>query len=223
MWFGGPNHVPPGDMASTRKGNDGIIALAASKPGLIPIVTVHPYDGEAALRELERVRKRGAKVLKIHSHTQRFDAADPRVLALVRKAGDLGMVVLMDNASIVPGDNQKLLNIALETPKTNFIFAHIGGLDFRFWNILKLARTAENLVGNNIYFDASTAPLMADSPLEAEFVWTLRNVGIDYVLFGSDYPQLSVKDSLDALNRLGLTDEELAKIRYGNAKRLFGL
>jgi predicted TIM-barrel fold metal-dependent hydrolase len=224
MWFGGPNQAPQGDVAGTRKGNDLIIALAAKDKKLLPVATVHPYDGEAALAELARVAARDVKILKIHPHTQKFDSADPRVLTLVRRAGELGVVVLMDNANILPGDNQKLLNLALAAPKTTFIFAHIGGLDFRFWNILKLARTAEDLFANNIYFDISaTVTLAADSPIEQEFVWTLRNVGVDNLLLGSDYPQLGLAQSLDALNRLDLTEAEKAKIRYGNAKRLFRL
>ena len=224
MWFGGPNHAPQGNIAGTRKGNDSVIALAAKNKKLLPVATVHPYDGEAASAELARVAGRGVKLLKIHPHTQKFDAADPRVLGLVRRAGELGVIVLMDNASILPGDNEKLFNLALAAPKTTFIFAHIGGLDFRFWNVLKLARTAEDLFANNIYFDISaTVTLAADSPIEQEFVWTLRNVGIDNLLLGSDYPQLGLAQSLDALNRLDLSDEEKAKIRYGNAKRLFRL
>jgi uncharacterized protein len=224
MWFGGGHQAAQGNPASIRTNNDSVIAWAAKKPELLPIATVHPYDGEAALAELQRVAARGIKVLKIHPHTQKFDAADPRVLALVRRAGELGVIVLMDNASIVPADCEKLFNLALEAPKTKFIFAHMGALNFRFWNILALARTAENLFAENIYFDLSgTAVLAADSPIEAEYVWTLRNVGIEHVLFGSDYPQISVAKTLNALERLGLTDAELDAIRYENARKLFGL
>jgi predicted TIM-barrel fold metal-dependent hydrolase len=224
MWFGGPNQALEGRIEETRKGNDRIILLAAQHPNALPVATVHPYDGEAAIAELERVAKKGIKVLKIHPHTQRFDAADPRVLALVRRAGDLGIVVLMDNANIVPADSQNLFNLALGSPKTKFIFAHMGAMNFRFWNILKLARTAEKLFANNIYFDISgTVVLAADSPIEEEFVWTMRNVGVEYLLLGSDYPQMSLAQNLEALNRLGLSEAEKAKIRYGNAQLLFRL
>ena len=200
MWFGGPNQVPQGRLEATAAGNDAILALG------------------------EQCAARGARVLKIHAHTQRFDVADPRVLALVRRAGELDVIVLMDNANILPGDSEKLFNLALAAPDTNFIFAHIGGMNFRFWNILHLARTAEDLFANNIYFDISGAShLAADSPIEAEFIWTLRNVGIDHLLLGSDYPQLPLSAALDALERLDLTEDEKAQIRYGNAARLFGL
>jgi len=224
MWFGGPNQVLAGNVAATREGNDRLIALAAANPRLLPIATVHPYDGEAALAELQRVAGRGVKILKIHPHTQKFDAADPRVLTLVKRAGELGITVVMDNASIVPADCEKLLNLALAAPKTNFIFAHLGGLNFRFWNVLMAARTAKNLFADNIHFDISAiVAMVADSPIQAEFVWTIRNVGVEYVLLGSDYPQYSLAQNLAALDRLGLTDSEKAAIRSGNARKLFGL
>src|SRR3546814_19346634 len=76
---------------------------------------------------------------------------------------------------------------------------------------------------DNLYFDISGPVLLAaDSPIEAEFVWTLRNVGIDHVLLGSDYPQMGLDDAMDALEKLDLTDEEKATIRAGNALKLLG-
>jgi predicted TIM-barrel fold metal-dependent hydrolase len=95
MWFGGPNQAPAGEIEKTRTNNDGVIALAAGHPGKMPIATVHPYDGQAAIAELKRVAARGIKVLKLHPHTQKFDVNDPRVLVLVRRAGERGVIVLM--------------------------------------------------------------------------------------------------------------------------------
>ena len=224
MWFGGPNQALAGNPADISKRNDALIALAAKNPDMIAIATVHPYDGEAALAEVDRVAARGVRLLKIHPHTQKFDAADPRVLALVKHAGDKGMIVVMDNASIVPSDNEKLINLALAAPKTKFIFGHMGGLGFRFWNILALARTAENLFADNIYFDISASVILAaDSPIEEEYVWTIRNVGVDHVLIASDFPQISLPKTLEAFAKLDLTDAERAKIRSGNARKLLGL
>ena len=224
MWFGGPNQALSGNPADIASRNDALIALAAKNPDMIAIATVHPYDGEAALAEVDRVAARGVRLLKIHPHTQKFDAADPRVLTLVKRAGDKGMTVVMDNASIVPADNEKLFNLALAAPKTKFIFGHMGGLAFRFWNILALARTAENLFADNIYFDLSASVILAaDSPIEEEYVWTIRNVGVDHVLLASDFPQISLPKTLEAFAKLDLTDAERAKIRSGNARKLLGL
>ncbi len=224
MWFGGPEQARQGDPAAIRARNDALLALAGKHADVVPIVTVHPYDGQAALDELARVAARGAKALKLHPHTQRFDAADPRTLALVRKAGDVGLVVLLDNANLLPGDSETLFNLVAQAPRTKFVLAHIGGLNFRFWNVLALARTADGFGFENLYFDLSaTVLLAADTPIEAEFVWTLRNVGIDRVLLGSDYPQITLGRTLDALERLDLSEAEKRKIRVGNARALFGL
>ncbi len=132
MWFGGPNQALTGDPDRIKAGNDGIIALASTNRKLLPIATVHPYDGPAAVAELVRVAAKGVKVLKLHPHTQKFDPADSRVLAVVRKAGQLGVVVLLDNASIIPGDCERLFNLALNATETTFIFAHLGGMNFPF-------------------------------------------------------------------------------------------
>jgi uncharacterized protein len=224
MWFGGPNQALAGQLKQIRAGNDGIIALAAKHPKMMPIGTVHPYDGPAAVAELERIASNGIKVLKIHPHTQKFNPDDPRVLTLVQRAGELGVIAVIDNANILPGDSEKLFNLALNAPKTKFVFAHLGAMNFRFWNILKAARTAEGLFGDNIYFDISaTVVLVVDSPIEDEFVWTIRNVGIEHVLLGSDYPQYSLEQNAGALGRLPLAEGEKTRIRYENARALFGL
>ena len=220
---GGNHMAQQGRLAEMRSNNDQLVALAAEHPKLMPIATVHPYDGAAAMAELERLAELGVHVIKLHPHTQAFDPADPRVLALCKRAGELGFVVLIDNANIVAGDSQALFNLAIRAPKTHFVFNHLGGLDFRFWNVLPLANTAEGLMADNIHFDLSaTILLAADSPIEDEFVWTLRNVGIDNVLLGSDFPQLSLGKTLEALEKLDLTEEEKRKIRWGNAQRIFG-
>ena len=221
MWFGGPHQALQGDVAHIRAQNDALIALASKHPNMLPIATVHPYDGKATLDELARVAGRGVKVLKLHPHTQKFDVADPRVLTLVQQAGALGVVVLMDNANVIAGESEHLFDLAVRAPKTKFVFAHMGGLNFRFWNVLALARTAQDFFMDNIYFDISaTVILAAGSPIEKEFVWTLRNVGIDRVLLGSDYPQFSLAQTLDVLERLDLDEGEKAKICYTNALRL---
>lgn len=224
MWFGGPNQALAGDPESIRANNDALLALASKHPEMMAIATVHLYDGPAAVAEVERIAGLGFKVLKLHPHTQKFDPADQRVLTVVKRAGELGVILLVDNASILPGDSEKLFNLALQAPKTTFIFAHLGGLNVRFWNTLKFARTAQGLFDDNIYFDiAATVTVVAGSPIEPEFIWTIRNVGIDHILLGSDYPQFTLPQTIAAFEKLDLTPAEKVKIRYTNARALFRL
>lgn len=223
MWFGGPNQALSGHPDQIRTSNDAHFALAKKHPEMLPIATVHPYDGEVAIEEVSRVAALGFKVLKLHPHTQKFDPSDPRVLTVVTRAGDVGMIVLMDNFNIIPGDSEKLFNLALAAPRTKFIFAHLGGMNFRFWNVIRAARTAKGLYADNIYFDISgTTVLLKDSPIRDEFVWTIRGVGVDHVLLGSDFPQFTLAETLAAFDELNLTADEKNKIRYQNARTLFG-
>ena len=79
-------------------------------------------------------------------------------------------------------------------------------------------------LADNIYFDISASVVLAaDSPIEEEYVWTIRNVGVDHVLIASDFPQISLPRTLEAFAKLDLTDAERAKIRSGNARKLLGL
>jgi uncharacterized protein len=210
-----------GNMAETRRKNDELIALAAKYPEMFPIASVHPYDGRAALDELRRIATLGVTMIKLHPHTQKFAITDPRVAALCQLAGQLGMIVLFDNANIVPGDSQDLFNLAVNTPGTKFVFAHMGATNFRFWNTIIFARTAKDFFKDNIYFDISaTVTLVAGSPIQSEFVWTIRNIGVDHVMLGSDYPQFTLRHSVDALESLDLSRSEKDTILYGTAHKL---
>jgi hypothetical protein len=220
--FGGIWMANRGKLEETRRKNDELIALSAKYPQMIPIGSVHPYDGEAALDELKRIAARGVRVIKLHPHTQKFDVPDARVAELCRRAGELGVVILMDNANIIPGDSENLFNLAVAAPKTKFVLTHMGALNFRFWNIVPLARTAKDFWPDNLWFEISgTVVLAADSPIEQEFIWTIRNVGVDRVLLGSDFPQLSLAQAVNALERLDMQEEEKQKILHGNAEALF--
>ncbi len=219
--FGAIHMAVVGRPAHTRQKNNELIELAKKYEEVVPICSVHPLDGDSALAELNRLAALNVRALKLHPHTQNFDARDERMFEVCKQAGELGITILIDNANIKPGDNQALFDLAIRSPKTKFIFARMGGLEFRFWNILPLIRTANGFFADNIYFDISaTVTLVANSPLEEEFIWTLRNVGIEHVLMGSDYPQFSLSESLGALEQLNLTREEKHKIRFLNAMEL---
>lgn len=63
----------------------------------------------------------------------------------------------------------------------------------------------------------------ADSPYRGHFVWVLRQLGIERVLFRSDYPLHTPSEAIADVERLGLTDEEMHQVFFGNARALLGL
>lgn len=208
------------ELEETRKHNDQLIALSKSNPKIIPICSVHPYDGDSAINELIRIKNEGVKVVKLHPTVQGLDLHDNRLIELVNEAGRLNMILLIDNSSTTLGNKEGLLDLALECPNTIFIYAHFGAASFRFWSNLKLL-TVGNQYKHNVYFDISAiVTLVADSPIEDEFIWTMRTIGIDKMLFGTDFPGWSLEETLEAFNKLDLTEEEKRLIKYKNALNL---
>ena len=210
-----------GDLDRTRARNNAVIKLAQDSDLFFPVCSVHPADGQAALEEIERVSAAGAAWLKLHPNTQRFDVDDPAIVKVVSKAAERGLPILFDAYS--PWDaNQpgKFVNLAMAVPEARLILAHAHGPGFPqllFYDVL--ARYPE--WGRNVWIDISvTAVMLAGGPFAGQFAWVLRKVGIDRVVFGSDYPLDDPLTAVRAVVELGFTDEEQAAILHDNADAL---
>jgi uncharacterized protein len=210
------------DLDRTRGRNDAVIKLAEdSGRFFFPVCSAHPADGLAALEEIDRVADAGAAWLKLHPNTQRFDVADPVVTKVVRKAAECGLPVLFDAYS--PWDaNQpgKFVNLAMAVPECRLILAHAHGPGFPQLLVYDIvARYPE--WRRNVWIDISvTCAMLAGGPFAEQFTWVLRKVGVDRVVFGSDYPLDDPLDAVRAVTELGFTDEEQAAILHDNAAAL---
>jgi uncharacterized protein len=211
-----------GDVERTRERNDAILRLAADSDGFFyPVCSVHPADGTAALEEIDRVAAAGAAWLKLHPNTQGFDVAQPSVTRVVRKAAEHGLPVLFDAYS--PWDaNQpgKFVDLAMQVPESKLILAHAHGPGFPQLLIYDiLARYP--WWRRNVWVDISvTGALLAGGPFADQFAWVLRKVGVDRVVFGSDYPLDDPQEAVRKVVTLGFTDEEQAAILHDNAAEL---
>jgi uncharacterized protein len=211
-----------GDLDRTRARNDAVIKLAEdSGRFFFPVCSVHPADGKAALEEIDRVAAAGAAWLKLHPNTQRFDVADPAVVQVVSKAAERGLPVLFDAYS--PWDaNQpgKFANLAMAVPESRLILAHAHGPGFSQLLVYDVLARYPSW-GRNVWIDISvTGALLAGSPFAEQLAWVLRKVGVDRVVFGSDYPLDEPLIAARAVSELGFTDEEQAAILHDNADAL---
>jgi predicted TIM-barrel fold metal-dependent hydrolase len=94
--------------------------------------------------------------------------------------------------------------------------AHWGGGLF-FYALMK-KEVKQTL--KNVYFDTAASPYLYDPEV---YKSAIQLVGIDKILFGSDYPLLAPKKYFSEMEQSGLTKDEINPICGLNAKHLFNL
>ncbi len=212
-------------LENTRKANDEVLAAAReAQEKFFAVVSVHPADGDAALTELERTAGAGARMLKLHPNSQNLDLESADVGRVVEKAAELGLPILFDAYSpFDPAETGKFLKLSLTHPKAKLVLAHTGGPAFVDLLIFAVARKF-TWFPRNVWLELSAVnDLVVDSPLAAELVHVCRRVGVDRVVFGSDYPVFRPVEAVANVNRLGFTADELKLVLHDNAAALLKL
>jgi predicted TIM-barrel fold metal-dependent hydrolase len=214
--------APAGDLDWTRARNDAVLKLAEdSGQFFFPVCSVHPADGEDGLAEIDRVAAAGCAWLKLHPNTQDFDVADPAVTDVVTRAASHRLPVLFDAWSPFDADQPgKFVRLAMAVPQARLILAHAHGPSFPTLLVYDvLARYP--WWQRNVWIDISaTSSMLANGPFAEQFAWVLRKVGIDRVIFGSDYPFDDPVRAIQAVEDLGFSESELAAVLHDNTEGL---
>lgn len=189
--------------------------VAAHPQKLVGLGTLHP-DSEDIEGDIRHLQSLGLKGVKLHPDIQGFKIDDYRCLKIYEICEREGLPILMHT-----GDSRydysnpnRMLPILEIYSKLTVIGAHFGG--FSVWE-----EACERLSGcPNLVVDCSSSlgyitPTLAKKLIAA--------YGTNRVLFGTDYPLHFVKDEVEMLLSLGLSDEDYRKIFSENAKRVYGL
>jgi predicted TIM-barrel fold metal-dependent hydrolase len=96
------------------------------------------------------------------------------------------------------------------------VLAHWGGGLF-FYALMK-KEVKKNL--NNVYFDTAASPYLYDPEV---YEVAIKLVGIDKILFGSDYPLLAPKKYFSEMQQSGLAQNQIDQICGSNARHLFNI
>jgi predicted TIM-barrel fold metal-dependent hydrolase len=193
----------------------------AGQPRLIGFVNIDPTT-PALDRQLEQARALGYRGLKLHPRLQRHRPDDPRCIELVRAAGSLGWPALLDAFP----DGEWLMDgltvqhygrLAREAPEARVIVAHAAG--HHCIDLMMIAKRVPNL-----WFDISYSWLYYHERIVADMAYCIRSMRGERVLFGTDYPDRSLPDSISmSLSRLaqhGVSDELQRKLLWENAQCL---
>jgi predicted TIM-barrel fold metal-dependent hydrolase len=100
-------------------------------------------------------------------------------------------------------------------PKATFILAHWGG--GMWWYQMLKKEVAEVL--SNTYFDTAASPFLYRPEIYRQ---AIQMLGVEKILYGSDYPLLGLKRYEKELEQAGLTQDEQVAILGGNTHRLLG-
>ena len=217
--------------------NDSSIAINERfcETGIMSFGAMHP-DFEDYSNELERLARSGIKGIKLHPVYQGVPVDDERYTHILRKAGELGLIVLIHAGYDIgfPGNDYalpaRMIRALAEAGDVRVVLAHMGG--WRSW------REAEEVFSRgNVYIDTAFS-LGEFVPLDDgyyssreeclmlgrdEFVRMIHAFGADRVLFGTDSPWASQAETLREIDSLPLTEAEKRRIFYDNSASMLSL
>lgn len=174
--------------------------------------TLHP-ELENPQQDIENILKLKLHGVKLHPDTQHFNMDDPRMFPIYDMIqGKLPVLMHCGDYRYTYSHPERLKRVLENFPKLTVVAAHFGG-----WSLWDLA--LEYLLDMNCYVDTSSSIMFLGRKRAKELI---RLYGADRVVFGTDYPMWSARESVDDILSLGLTDDELEKIFSGNAKRIIG-
>jgi len=191
------------------------------------------------VEEVELRVAQGAAAVKMIPGWYREFPHDRAYWPMYERCQELGIPVVSDTGLLgvghhgaYPGEDNRIaygepyaFEAVLQSfPRLTLVMAHFGSA---YWDErMDLAMRYPQLV-----FDISGG---FDAPgfhardghralHEEDAARVLRRIGIDRFMFGSDGPHVMLQPYLQQVLRLGFTDDELAPLLAGNARRVYGI
>jgi len=223
------------EAPSVREGlEEGRKTATAGGGRLLPVTTVDPTRGEAAVRAAIDLWAKDPTIrgVKLYPGYQSFYPHDPRVEPILEFAHRRGIPVLVHQGDTLdPGGMVKfarpieLDEVAVRYRDVTFVLCHLGNP----W----IDEAAEVVYKNeNVYTDTSGLLAHPSAPYFDRMVEQARRrlenaifgVGrVDRFLYGSDWPLEELGVAVSLVESLDLPDQDRALILGGNAARLYRL
>ncbi|MCW9034173.1 MAG: amidohydrolase family protein [Rhodospirillales bacterium] len=196
-----------------------------SSDRLVGMVNVHPFQEDAEQALCYGIEELGFIGLKLHPRLQEYPIADPRVAKLVGLAGEMNVPVVIDAFPdgdwLMQGfDPLDYARLAKACPNTRIQIAHFGGQ--RCIDMMLLAKRLPN-----VSLDLSFSLLyFRGSSVVGDILYGCKSMGYSRVLYGSDYPDRSIGDSLNGslveFEKADITGNDLDRLLYANAQEFYG-
>lgn len=201
--------------------NEFVSEFCQGQPRLFPFASVNPHLANSPREELHRcLDDLGMKGLKLTPTYSHFYPNDPSLYPMYALAEERRIPVMFHTGSSVfkgsklkYGDPLLLDELAVDFPGLTIIQVH-SGRGFWYDRAAFLARLHPNM-----YMEIAGLPPKKLLTYFPEFERLA-----DKILFGSDWPGLpSLKQNLEDIRALPISERAKAQILGGNAARLLGL
>ncbi|MFJ2771651.1 amidohydrolase family protein [Streptomyces sp. NPDC087300] len=196
--------------------------FARRTPDCLHTATFYPEPGvEAYVREAV---ESGARVFKSHIQVGGYDPNDVLIDGVWGLLAEAGVpIVIHCGTGPHPGKHtgpEPMARLLARHPRLRLVVAHMGMPEYAEFFALA-ERYEEVRLDTTMAFTDFSERLM---PFPREEAARLAGLG-DRVLLGSDFPNIPYPyaHQLESLERLGLGDDWLRGVLYGNGARLFGL
>lgn len=185
---------------------------------IIAFAGVHPQSSNI-YKELKEVKSAGIKGIKIHPDYQKTMIDNPMMLRLIDIASELDLIIVTHGGIDIGLPNpvhcspQKVRCVLEQVRPTKFVVAHLGG--WKLWDEVE-----ELLLGQDVYLDTSFLKgYIQGKQLQRIVDQHTKN----HILFASDSPWESQKDSVEMIHQLDLDLEKRTEILHDNAAKLLQL
>ena len=206
--------------------NDYILDSVSHYPKrLIGFCSVQPKAGDAAIIELERCAKAGARGIgEMRSDVQGFDLADKTIMKPLVDAAMKHNLIFLTHSSEPVGHQyigkgsitpDVLYSFILSFPDLKLVCAHWGG-GLPFYALMP--EVAKALT--NVFFDTAATVFLYQPQI---FPQVSDIIGSDKILFGSDYPLISQNRIMAQIQSLELAKKDKTKILGGNAQKILNV
>ena len=192
---------------------------------LIGFCSVQPKAGDAAIIELERCAKAGARGIgEMRSDVQGFDLRDKMTMNPLVDAAMKHNLIFLTHSSEPVGHQYSgkgsitpdvLYPFILNFPDLKLVCAHWGG-GLPFYALMpEVAK-----VLTNVFFDTAATAFLYQPQI---FPQVSDIIGSDKILFGSDYPLISQSRIMAQIQSLELAKGDQTKILGGNAQKILNI
>lgn len=206
--------------------NDYIMEAVARNPNrLVGFCAVQPLAQENAVRELERCVRGGVKGIgELRCDIQGFDLADEAIMSPIIHVAMEHRLIILTHTSEPVGHSYSgkgaitpdiLYRFIQNFPNLNLVCAHWGG-GLPFYALMPEVAKALS----NVYFDTAASPFLYRDDI---FKYVAEIVGVDKILFGSDYPLIRQSRVIESIQSLNLSEEAKNKMLGGNAQSLLAM